>query len=168
MYQGRPRWELELGRTVCLPVEGNLVDYWDLKTGDLGLAVFLAESGMTRSKTCKTSNVVAPIKKYLGGLARHCQGPTILAEGDVRDCVRVFFKRLTTTGLPYFQWRLKLITKRRGFTLFFSNNFWVLSLCSCCMAVPVVSQNLTEPSACPVTGKMNSQLLKLQDELSLT
>ena len=59
-------------------------------------------------------------------------------------------------------------TKRRGFTLFFSNNFWVLSLCSCCMAVPVVSQNLTEPSACPVTGRMNSQLLKLQDELSLT
>ena len=103
MYQGRPRWELELGRTVCLPVEGNLVDYWDLKTGDLGLAVFLAESGMTRSKTCKTSNVVAPIQKYLGGLARHCQGPTILAEGDVRDCVRVLFKRLTTTGLPYFQ-----------------------------------------------------------------
>ena len=66
MYQGRPRWELELGRTVCLPVEGNLVDYWDLKTGDLGLAVFLAESGMTRSKTCKTNKCGRTYKEVFG------------------------------------------------------------------------------------------------------
>ena len=30
-------------RSVRLPVKGNLVDYRDLKAGDLRLAVFLAE-----------------------------------------------------------------------------------------------------------------------------
>ena len=36
-------------RSVRLPVEGNLVDYRDLKAGDLRLAVFLAKPDIVRS-----------------------------------------------------------------------------------------------------------------------
>ena len=48
-HQWGPWWELEVRRSVRLPVEGNLVDYRDLKAGDLRLAVFLAKPDIVRS-----------------------------------------------------------------------------------------------------------------------
>ena len=80
-------------RSVRLPVEGNLVDYRDLKAGDLRLAVFLPKPDIIRSsllemgkdkyKDCHEQ----PVKKYLGSLASHCKGAAILTEGDMGDSI---------------------------------------------------------------------------------
>ena len=40
-------------RPICLAVEGNLVDDWDLKAGDLRLAVFLAKPDIIDRARCK-------------------------------------------------------------------------------------------------------------------
>ena len=152
LYQGRSRWELKVGRAVCLPVEGDLVDDRNLKAGDLGLAIFLAE----------------PIERLR---------ETMDLKENQTTCKEVSEKsvqRLQACGNPCWEWcgwshkdlpqehrshqpEMSGVTKEKYLiiTLFFSNNFWVRNLCNCCIAVPVVSQNLTDPSAWPVTeGKM--------------
>ena len=57
---------------ICLPVEGNLVDYWDLKAGDLRLAVLLAEPNIKQGETPIQKELEQPVKKYLGSLASDC------------------------------------------------------------------------------------------------
>ena len=57
---------------ICLPVEGNLVDYWDLKAGDLRLAVLLAEPNIATVKRQIQKELEQPVKKYLGSLASNC------------------------------------------------------------------------------------------------
>ena len=87
-------------RPICLAVEGNLVDDWDLKAGDLRLAVFLAKpEGEVQRQVQK--GLEQPVKKYLGSLASHCQGSAILAECDMGDGVRVFLQCVTSAGLRY-------------------------------------------------------------------
>ena len=65
-HQGRSWWEFEVWGTICLPVEGNLVDYWDLKAGDLRLTVFLAEPDIRQGETANSKRAWTTCKEVFG------------------------------------------------------------------------------------------------------
>ena len=65
-YQWRSWRELKVRGAICLPVEGNLVDYWDLKAGDLRLAVLLAEPNIKQRETASSKRAWTTCKEVFG------------------------------------------------------------------------------------------------------